>query len=157
MISMQLHGMAELQGQLKALNDVALSARVLAAAMRKAFKPVLEAALANASTDSRALVEAIKLSSRQPKGGGFEVGLKVAGPKKTIGPRTKSQATKLAPKSRWHFIEFGTAKMRANPFLRPALDNNAAAVLALLNVELSKGIERAVYKSIVARGKAAGA
>lgn len=40
----------------------------------------------------------------------------------------------------WRFLEFGTAKMAAQPFLLPALANNAAAIEAKLATELDREI-----------------
>lgn len=151
MISATLTGFKELNAQLEALQDVALAVKVLAAAARKSFLPVLEAARAAAPRDTGALAEAIRISVVKPKSGDavVVVGLKIAGPKKFIGPKTQAQAAqakKLPPKARWHFAEFGTAFQAAHPFLRPALDNHANEVVELLKAELAKGIERAVRK-----------
>jgi HK97 gp10 family phage protein len=52
----------------------------------------------------------------------------------------------LPPARRWHFIEFGTADLAAHPYLRPALDANADAVLTLLRTELQASIDRALRK-----------
>lgn len=159
MISATLVGFKELNEQLKQLNDAALSARVLAQACRKAFMPVFIEAHRLAPHRSGALVEAIKLTVVTPKDGDASVivGLRIAGPKKVFGPKTKTAATTLSPKARWHFIEFGTAHMAAHPFLRPALDRKEGEVIELLKAELNKSIERAVYRQVIARGKAAGA
>ncbi len=46
----------------------------------------------------------------------------------------------------WRFLEFGTSKMRARPFLRPAFDNNKGAINSTFIETLSKGIDDAVKK-----------
>jgi len=46
----------------------------------------------------------------------------------------------------WRFLEFGTAKMRARPFLRPALDENKELVLGFMRERLEKGITRQARK-----------
>lgn len=46
----------------------------------------------------------------------------------------------------WRFVEFGTSKMRARPFLRPAFDNNKDAINDTFIRVLSKGIDEAVVK-----------
>lgn len=51
----------------------------------------------------------------------------------------------------WRFKEFGTAKMAAEPFIRPAFDANAERALQLIGSELEKAIARAAKK--VARGR----
>lgn len=155
MISATLTGFKELNDKLLELKDVTLAAKVLARAARKAFEPVFVEAHRLAPRDTGALIEAIRLTTVKPKSGDavVAVGIKIAGPKKFIGPKTKAQATKLSPKSMWHFVEFGTSKMAAKPFLRPALEKHADLVTELLKAELAKGIERAVRRQAKARGK----
>lgn len=43
----------------------------------------------------------------------------------------------------WRFVELGTEKMRARPFLRPALESNVSAVVDRLTSELSKALDEA--------------
>jgi HK97 gp10 family phage protein len=42
----------------------------------------------------------------------------------------------------WRLLEFGTERMRAQPFLRPALENNAQAVTERFATELASEIEK---------------
>lgn len=42
-----------------------------------------------------------------------------------------------------HFVEFGTSKQPARPFLRPALDENRKQVTEAVGAELKRRIERA--------------
>jgi len=53
----------------------------------------------------------------------------------------------------WRFHEFGTEKMKATPFLRPAIMNNQRGALNEFFKEYEKALERAVRK----RSKIAGA
>lgn len=46
----------------------------------------------------------------------------------------------------WRFLEFGTSKMKAQPFMRPALANNVEKVMDAVTVSLRKGIDKAVAK-----------
>lgn len=46
----------------------------------------------------------------------------------------------------WRFLELGTEKIRARPFLRPALENQANAVADNLTRELSKALDEEVAK-----------
>lgn len=41
----------------------------------------------------------------------------------------------------WRFLEFGTEKMGARPFLRPALENNAQAVSDLLTMNVNRDLD----------------
>lgn len=45
-----------------------------------------------------------------------------------------------------NFLEFGTARMPPQPFMRPALDETADKALAVLGRELGKGVEREAAK-----------
>jgi HK97 gp10 family phage protein len=138
MMSAQVHGLKDLHRQLRALKDDALGVKLLARAARKAFMPVLEAAIAKVRRRSGELAENIKITvKRRPKGEDevVVVGIRITG----------------KPASRWHFVELGTSKMAAHPYLRPALDENAPAVIEALKVELAKGIKRVVRKREKAR------
>ena len=41
-----------------------------------------------------------------------------------------------------HFVEFGTVKMGAQPFLRPAIESNRFLVTRIYGTDLGRGIER---------------
>jgi len=45
-----------------------------------------------------------------------------------------------------HLVEFGTVKMSARPFIRPAIDSTNIEALAVMGKELGKGIEKAAAK-----------
>lgn len=47
----------------------------------------------------------------------------------------------------WHLVELGTEKARAQPFLRPAMENNIGAVIDKFAVELDKELEKALAES----------
>lgn len=51
----------------------------------------------------------------------------------------------------WRFLEFGTAKMAARPFLRPAFETKKEAALKEIVSSLSKGIARLARKLAKAR------
>jgi HK97 gp10 family phage protein len=145
-------GAKELEAQLLELNNVALAVKVIAAAARKAFLPVIEDARGMVPTDSTALRDSIKITTKKSKDGDAVVivGLKIAGPRrnsrKWFERRNAGEEKLIAPKSRWHFVEFGAAHNAAHPFIRPALDRNATKIVMLLKEELVKGIARAVKK-----------
>lgn len=143
MISLKVHGLDALKAQLEELGAEA-AGKELARAARKAFEPVLAAAQARAPIDTGLLRDSIKLAVVRPRGGDavVQVGLRIAPSKGAakLGRRT------ISAHWRWHFVELGTSKMAAKPFLRPALDGNAQQVLDTLRVELLKGIERALKR-----------
>jgi HK97 gp10 family phage protein len=144
LVEFKLSGLDDLQAQLLELG-AELGLKALAQGARKAFKPVLEAAKQNVPIWSGALREAIKLTVKKPKDGDtvLVVGL-------YIGKATGPDLGELPAPRRWHFIELGTVKYAAHPYLRPALDANASQVLEDLKTEVAAAIERAVKKK--ARG-----
>lgn len=42
----------------------------------------------------------------------------------------------------WRFLEFGTSKMAAEPFMRPALANNVSTVTDVITSELNTGLDQ---------------
>ena len=46
----------------------------------------------------------------------------------------------------WRFLEFGTQKMAAKPFMRPAIQQSAAKVLSTFSLEADRAIQRAIAK-----------
>ena len=51
----------------------------------------------------------------------------------------------------WWFHEFGTAKLAARPFLRPAFEANARAALEMIRTTLAKGIEEELRRALSGR------
>ncbi len=139
-MSFEVQGLSALQEQLVELG-AELGRKALAQAARKAFKPVLENAKQLAPRDTGALAESLRLAVVKPKGGDtvIAVGIRVAAVK-------GASRDAMPPARRWHFIELGTVKLAAHPFLRPALDANASRVLDDLKRELAKSIQRAIKK-----------
>jgi HK97 gp10 family phage protein len=152
-VTVQVRGLNVLLEQLNAL-QLELAAKALAKAGRAAFKPVLDAAKAMAPRDTGALADSLVLKVEKPKGddGVFRVGIKIGKGKGAKQAKLaaaafgEGQSKSLPPARRWHFIELGTSKLAAHPFLRPALDQNANRVVELLKVELRKSIDAAVKK-----------
>lgn len=46
----------------------------------------------------------------------------------------------------WWYLEFGTSKMPARPFMRPAFENTKTRQLATMQARMRKGIERLAEK-----------
>jgi HK97 gp10 family phage protein len=66
-----------------------------------------------------------------------------------VGVR-KVKKTKAKPSASdpfyWRFVEFGTEKMKATPFLRPAFEQEKEAALADFSASLARGIARVTRK-----------
>lgn len=157
-VTMKVEGLQALQAQLLGIG-AELGQKKLAAAARKAFAPVIDRARQLAPTWSGALRDAIKLTVKKPKGGELvvAVGMYLSKPSSSSTPafgpqREGAGADELPPARRYHFVEFGTVKMAAHPFIRPAFDANVGQIIEILKAELVKGIARAVK----AKGKGGG-
>ena len=74
----------------------------------------------------------------------FPIDVRTKGPLK--GEEKNAEPTKYA-----HMIEFGTSKMEAIPFLRPAAGTEAVNAVDIFQTEIEKEIDKAVLK--VAYGK----
>lgn len=137
---MRVEGLKDLQAQLLQLGYI-FAGKKLAAAARKAFLPVLEDARNRVPSDTGALRESLRVTRRRPKKGDLvvRVGLR-------IDARAETAPGQVPPSRRWHFIEFGTKKLAAKPFLRPALDGSSSTVIETLKDELARAISREVKK-----------
>lgn len=154
-MAITLKGLKAVQAQLKSIEAEARP-KLMRSAMRAAFKPVLEDAMARVPVDSGELRAGIKLSSAKVKSDGLAVGLTVSSNTTALKQaRTaaaafgEAQSKSLPPARRWHFVELGTARKGARPFLRPALEANQQGVIDDLAKQLDKKIRRAIKK----RGK----
>lgn len=52
-----------------------------------------------------------------------------------------------APTPHWRLIEFGTSKIAAHPFMRPALANNIDAATSEFITAYSKAVDRAIRRA----------
>lgn len=77
---------------------------------------------------------------------GFRVGVRYGARLKDGGDPSAN-----APTPHWRLLEFGTSKMAARPFMRPALANNIGAVTDTFVREYEKAIDRAIKRA--AKGK----
>lgn len=135
-----------------------LSKKGLRVATRKAANIVRDAARRNARTvdDSRtpeniAKNIVVKESGRQSKRvGGSVMRVGVMGGARDL---TKHGEFKGAGKANpggdtwyWRLLEFGTSKMAAKPFMRPALDANSDRATEVLVNELNIAIDKQIAK-----------
>lgn len=152
LLSAKLHGLRELQGQLKELGAVA-GVKVLARDARKAMKPTLERARAKVPVDTGLTRDNLQIRVQKPKKGNAVViaGLAVAKTKESRQSKHKKTRPQshTSPHWRWHFIELGTATQPARPFIRPAFSVEGTVVT--LKAELGKEIRRIVKRRAALR------
>lgn len=121
-------------------------------ALRKAANIVAKAAKTNAvAVDNPATGRsiagniAVRFSTRTFKRSGnllFRVGVLHGAKLKDGGDISPN-----APTPHWRLIEFGTEKMAAHPFMRPALENNISAATNEFASQYNKSIDRAIKKA----------
>lgn len=151
--SVEIKGLDELDAKL-ALLDNELAGKALYSALNVALTPVVKEAKARASVAPEphimttaggrkvevkpGLLESAIRKRRLPKSehtGEFAEGAVMG---VYVGKGTKQ---KEYPRY-WHLIEYGTSKMRAAPFLRPAFDQNVDLMVSRFADKLSKNIDK---------------
>lgn len=158
-------GLKELREQLTQLGAIA-GQRILASAARTAMKPVLDDARVRVPVASGLLHDALRLATVRPTSGNVVASAGVAIAKKVNQEipvvldedeeEPVSDLTTTArvdgPRHRWHFVEFGTVNMAAQPFLRPAFDARKGEALDRFKKFLRKKIEKARKRQLTGKG-----
>lgn len=143
MIEMKIEGLSELR---KALLELPQELRKgpLRSAVSAGAKVVQDRARANAPVDSGTLRRAIyRTRSKSQSSAVQETAI--------VGIRFGKKYQKRKQDAwYWRFIEFGTSKLPANPFMRPAFDTTKTGQIQAIATRLAKGIARAAAK---VRGK----
>lgn len=121
------------------------------AALRKAANVVLAAARAGAMRfddpeTARSIVKNLALRwnnrlFRQTGNLGFRVGVMQGAVLKRGGDKGAG-----APTPHWRLLEFGTERMPAQPFMRPALEQNLGKATDVFVSEYIKAIDRAIKR-----------
>lgn len=141
--------------------------KVAKGATRKAMTVVRKAAIANAQSFDNTLtpemvwknvvVQEATRSSKRVGGVVMRVGVRGGAKqyantkenvrKGRVGQSYKTLGDKTNPGGDtwyWRFLEFGTARTRARPFLRKAFSENLQRVTDITTTELEKGIDKVV-------------
>lgn len=155
-----------LDGVLKKLETLGpkLRKKALNSAMRKGMNVVKKAAQARArrfddprtaqSIPKEIVVRSNAKKARRMGPGTFLVQVGVKGGAKAYVDNRKNRRAGRVGQSyegggnvyHWRFLEFGTAKMRAQPFMRPALEENTGAVTDVVVKELDSAIDKIIAK-----------
>jgi len=134
-VDFEVKGLKELD---KALNELPLRARgsVLRGALNKAATPI--------AAEARRLAPRRKDEPEDRQYGPLYRSIR----KSASTPRAKNNYTaevKVGPSKRGFygmFLEFGTSKMPAHPFLRPAFESQSQEALDIFSKELGERIEK---------------
>lgn len=161
MAEFRIEGLDKVLATMRAIGPE-LSKKGARTAMRKAANVVRDAAKANAERFDRPETPlkiadniAVQFASRTLKRTGdvmFRVG--VRGGARAYGNTQANRASGRVGKTYatggstfyWRFKEFGTVKQRAEPFMRPALEDNVDKATSVAVTELNKAIDRIARK-----------
>ena len=147
-----IDGLKELDRQLRALPE-RVAGNALATAVSAGARVIRDEVIARAPVDTGALKSQIFTKRlRSPSASekmsivGVRGGLaKYAKTKKNVRSGKAGQAYKTNGKTfYWKFIEFGTSKMAAHPFLRPAFDAKEQEAVKAITDKLDERIQKAV-------------
>ena len=142
--SFKVDGLKDLEKAMNKLEDRGIGVKILRSAGRKAMKPVLEDAKANVAVRTGSLRDSLMATSKTSR--------RYKSVSIFIGPQRKSR-TRKGVKTTYNkqlnqrktlALEYGTKKQAPKPFLRPALDKNAAQVLSLFKDHVAAAIDKAV-------------
>lgn len=154
-MTLKLRGLEGVLAQLKEVSNE-MGDKALKAAGRVAFKRVADMARQLVPVDSGDLREAITIRAVKlhANNGSVAIGIQIsskttASKQATLAAAAfgEAQVARVPPSRRWHWIELGTSRQAPKPFLRPALDANAQAVIDDLSEQLRKKIAAAVKKA----------
>jgi HK97 gp10 family phage protein len=144
MIEVKIEGLDALRERLLALPKEMQQGPVKAAT-RAAAKVVARAAKRRAPIDSGVLEKAIYVT--RSKSGSSDVQEMAI-----VGVRFGRKYQRRGMDAwYWRFLEFGTSKMPAQPFLRPAFVETRAQQLQAMRDALIKGLDRAARKLLVTK------
>lgn len=153
-IQFTLTGLDSLLGKLDAIKQET-KRKTGRAALRKAANVVRDAAKANAeriddAATGRSIAEnvAVQWNGKRFKRTGdlaFRVGVRHGSKVEKKGNPDEGAS---GPTPHWRFKEFGTEKMAAEPFMRPALENNINPATDTFIREYEKGIDRAIKRAL---------
>lgn len=141
----KLEGLDAAMAKLRALGDPKRIKSAVRSASTKAMRPVRDAARANSKgLDDPETASVIwkkivtQYRSRLSKGDQVVTSVGVQGGAKPVkGDKDTGH---------WRLLEFGTEKMRAQPFMRPALESNVGKVAETFVESLEPAIDKIIAK-----------
>ena len=145
-LDFQLFGVKEMEAVFFALpermqkNVLSSAVRGGASIIKKAAKSNLQA---NGSVRTGLLFKSINIRVKRYSRSGI-IYAAVGARRDVVG--TTIDGRRIVPANYIHFVEFGTRKSRAKPFLRPAVDNNRSDVFSEITHRARKGLAREIKK-----------
>lgn len=140
-VIVKVEGLEELKRQIEGLNEK-FQRRVLDQGVSAAARIIRNAASSKAPKDTGLLKRAIRIGKvRQLSFPGKSVYHVFISPK-VKGTRQKKGKSREIWAFYWRFLEFGTRKMAARPFLRPAFDENREQALKAMADKFRSALEK---------------
>ena len=149
MNEVEVKGLRELMRALEQLPKE-IQGKPTMTALRAAAKPMREDARAKVPQDTGTVLKNIVVArSKVHNGKNFVWGVVLRVKKMTRRQRQAAAAggNPLAGDPfYWKFLEFGTSKLPARPFLRPAFEGNKTGAVDIIKNRMAKAIEAAARK-----------
>ncbi|QXE85968.1 HK97 gp10 family phage protein [Geomonas nitrogeniifigens] len=140
--TIEIKGLAELEKRLQALPDK-LAKNVLTRALRAGAAVFRDEAKRIAPKDTGEMARDIMLKKPR-KGNGLEYQVYVRSGKKSRMAGKKRNVDRDS--FYWRFVEFGTAKMAAKPFMRPAFEAKRQEAIEKVRESLAANIDKELSK-----------
>lgn len=140
-----IKGLAALEKQLQSLSD-RIAKNVLRRALSSGAAVIRNEARRLAPRDTGEMVRDILIKrAKQARGSGtieYQVFVRTGKKSRLAGKKRNVARDSFY----WRFQEFGTAKMAAHPFMRPAFDTKKEAAAEAIRDALAQGIDKELLK-----------
>jgi len=141
-VGCEVHGLAEIEMRLRAVGPY-FARKVMRSALRKVGKFWIEDMKGRVPVDTGDLRDSIagRVRTHRPHAGKGGVGEVIVGPRYDRNNANRPGDTSQQPGVYGQFVEFGTAKMAAEPFMRPCFDATTDKVINLFADEMRAGLD----------------
>jgi HK97 gp10 family phage protein len=137
-VLVQIEGLPRATKRIQGL-ERAVRNQVVKASLTAAVLPILDAMITGCPVDTGNLRDSLGMRYKQYKSG--KVHVVVIGPRR--GEKWTNEKSKMRASRYAHLLEFGTSKMPAQPFIRPAWDANKGAFPAKMHAALISALKAA--------------
>lgn len=141
MTTVDIRGARELEALLRELPD-RLARSVVTGGLRAGATVIARAAKEKAPEDTGSLKSKIGVGRPRTVDGKRSVPVAVKGGVIRAVPKDRKKARKIVPARTAHLVEFGSERLPARPFMRPALDEAGPRAIARIAEVMSRGVDR---------------